>query len=224
MLLLLMLIWSPKLFAQTTSDRVRTAGFVVSEDVHNNDFLWSFDIFQHTFFPEADEYIRCVIITPDGEPFTTFEGIRLIPDYSFDNAPPIDILVIPGTKTSMEEDLHNTELINWIKKAEAQASYVVALGKGTYLLAITGVLEGRSAATYPPERKMFSNMFPQIRVRNLAVFVADGKYITGMGGNKSHEPALYLVEKLYSRRIARGIARGLALDWNLKKVPHVEIE
>lgn len=64
-------------------------------------------------------------------------------------------------------------------------------------------------------------MFPKIRVRYNTNFVADGKYITSVGGVLSYEPTLYLVEKIYSRKLAKSIARGLVVDWNLKTIPHV---
>jgi transcriptional regulator GlxA family with amidase domain len=51
--------------------------------------------------------------------------------------------------------------------------------------------------------------------------VVDGKFITSVGGALSYEPALYLVEKLYSKQNAKRIGEGLVLDWDLSKVPHV---
>jgi transcriptional regulator GlxA family with amidase domain len=53
-----------------------------------------------------------------------------------------------------------------------------------------------------------------------ASFVVDGKYITSVGGAASYEPALYLVERLYSREYAVRTAKGLVIDWDLRKVAH----
>ena len=80
--------------------RVLNAAFVCVEDVDNSELMAPYDVLQHSFYRDSTSYIRCFIVTPDGEPFTTFEGIRITPDYSFENAPPVDILVIPSTKTS----------------------------------------------------------------------------------------------------------------------------
>jgi len=62
-----------------------------------------------------------------------------------------------------------------------------------------------------------------LKVRDDVNFVAAGKYITSVGGALSYEPALYLVEKLYSKEHAKRTGVGLVLDWELSKVPHVVV-
>ncbi len=52
-------------------------------------------------------------------------------------------------------------------------------------------------------------------------FVVDGKYITSVGGHPSHEPALYLVEQIYSREVAKSIAKDFAMRWTPNEIPHV---
>ena len=100
------------------------------------------------------------------------------------------------------------------------ASYVVTLCDGAFPLAATGALNGRVATTFPGDRDRLKEMFPEIDVRYDVNFVVDGKFITSVGGALSYEPALYLVEKLYSKENAHRTGEGLVLDWDLEKVPH----
>jgi transcriptional regulator GlxA family with amidase domain len=65
---------------------------------------------------------------------------------------------------------------------------------------------------------------PNLDIRKDVLFVHDGKYITSAGGAKSFEAALYLSEHLYGKEIAKSLAGGLVIDWDLNKVPHVIIE
>ena len=67
-------------------------------------------------------------------------------------------------------------------------------------------------------------MFPDLDIRKDVLFVHDGKYITSAGGAKSFEAALYLCEYLYGKDIAKSLAGGLVIDWNLDKVKHLVIE
>ena len=46
-------------------------------------------------------------------------------------------------------------------------------------------------------------------------FVHDGNLLTSAGGAKSYDVALYLVHHLYGEKVAKGIGRGLVIDWNL---------
>lgn len=199
---------------------VLNAGFVCVDKVYNSELMAPYDIFQHTYYRDPENYIKCFIVTPDGEPFVTFEGIRITPDYSFDNVPDIDILVIPSTETSMTGDLENKRLIDWLKKRVEAASHVVTVCDGAFPLAATGALDGRSATTFPADRDKLAEMFPRVKVRYDVNFMADGKLITSVGGALSYEPALYLVEKLYSLENAKRVAKGLVLEWDRSKIPH----
>ena len=201
--------------------RVRNAGFVCVEKVYNSELMAPFDVLQHSIYRDSSNYIRCFIVTPDGKPFLTSEGIRITPDYAFAAAPRLDILLLPSTETSMSSDLENAAFMNWLKSAVQRAEYVITLCDGAFPLAATGALNGRTATTFPGDREEFAKRFPQIKVRFDVNFVVDGKYITSVGGAASYEPALYLMEALYSREHAVRTGKGLVLDWDLQKVPHV---
>jgi transcriptional regulator GlxA family with amidase domain len=220
-----LLVW-PTVGSGGTGERpqgVLNAGFLCVEKVYNSELMAPYDVLQHTVFRDPENYIRCFIVTPDGKPFVTFEGIRITPDYSFEDAPSIDILVIPSTETSMTADLENTRLIGWLERTVETASYVITVCDGAFPLAATGALDGRTATTFPADRDKLAEKFPQIDVRHDVNFVADGNLITSVGGALSYEPALYLVERLYSTESARRVAKGLVLDWDLSKVPHAII-
>ncbi|MCB0297510.1 MAG: DJ-1/PfpI family protein [Calditrichae bacterium] len=199
------------------------AGFVCLDKVYNSELMAPYDILQHTVYRDPKNYVNCFIVTPDGEPFTSSEGITIIPHYSFDNAPPIDILIIPSTENSMEIDLKNRRYMEWLGQTIPSADYVMSLCDGAFPLAAGGALNGRTATTFPGDRDAFKKMFPEIDVRYDVNFVVDGKYITAVGGALSYEPALYLVEKLYSRENAERTAQGLVIDWDLANIPHLVV-
>lgn len=201
---------------------ILTAGFLGLNGVYNNELFAPYEVLQHTYSQGSSQYIRPFIVTPDGKPFTTFEGVQIIPDYSFENAPPIDILVIPSMKTSKTEVLENKTVIHWIAETQKNATYVMTFCWGAFPLAATGALNGRYATTFPYDNNKLAAMFPSVKIRRGVSFVVDGKYITSVGGHPSHESALYLVERLYSKKMARKIAKGMVMDWKLSNVKYFE--
>jgi len=215
--------YQKNLFAQSNnnSTKILNAAFVCVDGVYNSELMAPYDVLQHTFYRDSTNYIRCFIVTPDGKPIVTFEGIRISPDYSFENAPPVDILIIPSTETSMTADLENTNYMNWLQKIAESASHVITVCDGAFPLAATGALKGRVVTTFPADRSRLAEMFPEVTVKYDVNFVVDGKYITSVGGALSYEPAFYLVEKLYSTKTAKRIAKGLVWDWELTRVPHL---
>lgn len=205
---------------QAPATGVINAAFVCVEGVYNSELMAPYDVLQHTVFRDPDNYVRCFIVTPDGEPFETFEGITITPHFSFDDAPSADILVIPSTGTSMSDDLHNEALIDWIDRAAGKADWVITVCDGAFPLAATGALDYRQATTFPSDRGKLAEMFNKIEVRDDVRLVVDGKFITSVGGGMSYEPAFYLVERLYGREHAERTARGLVWPWSLSSVPH----
>ncbi len=200
---------------------ILTAGFVGLETVYNSELMAPYDILQHSVFRDSLNYVETFVVSPQGQPFTTFEGLTITPHYSFDDAPPIDILVIPSTGGSMSADLENEAFMTWLKQAVERAQYVITVCDGAFPLAATGALDGRQATTFPADRDRLAEMFPNVEVLYDANFVVDGKFVTSVGGALSYEPALYLVETLYGPEHARRTAEGLVLDWDVARIPHL---
>jgi transcriptional regulator GlxA family with amidase domain len=200
--------------------QVRTAAFVITEGVFNSELMAPYDIFHHSIFRDSTDYIEPFIVTRDGGPVTTFEGIRVAAHYSYDSAPNVDILVIPSTEGSMDRDLVDEAYLGFLRRAIAQADWVVTLCDGAFPLAQTGALDSRHATTFPADRRALAERFSAVTVHDDARFVVDGKFITSVGGGMSYEPALYLTERLYSPEFARETAEGLVWAWDLAAVPH----
>lgn len=197
--------------------RELTAAFLVVDGVYNSELMAPYDILQHTIFhtPEHNQApgIETFVVSPDGGDVQTFEGLRVGAHHSFESAPPIDILIVPSAEHSMDTDLENEEMIGWVRRVGEQASFVVSLCDGAFVLAQAGLLDGRAATTFPGDQDRFAAAFPAIDLRRGVSFVHDGPLLTSEGGAKSYDVAMYLVDHLYGPETARGVAGGLLIDW-----------
>lgn len=211
-------------FADSEPPRVRQALFVVAEGVYNSELMAPYDVLQHTIFRDETDYMQTAIVSKDGGSIVTFEGITIEAHYSFDNAPVANVLVIPSTRGSMDADLADSAYMRWVKKAAAEAEWVITVCDGAFPLAATGALDGRVATTYPGDRERLQEMFPKVDVRHDVRMVIDGKYITSVGGGMSYEPAFWLVEKLYGAEHVEATARGLVWPWDLETLPHLIVK
>lgn len=188
------------------------AAFLVLDGVYNTELAAPFDVFHHTRF-HTQPGLEVFTVSPTGQPVTTFEGLKITPDRSFANAGPIDILVIPSTRGSMDADLQNQALIDWVRTTGGQARHVLALCDGVFVLAKAGLLQGIPVTTFPEDYDRFSQMFPNLDLRINVSFVDAGKVITSQGGTRSYEAAMHLVDRLYGRQVAEGIGKGLLVPW-----------
>ncbi|MEM1319903.1 MAG: DJ-1/PfpI family protein [Bacteroidota bacterium] len=202
------------------------AAFLIMDGVYNTELTAPFDIFQHTIFRDSIKAMNVFMVANTREPITTFEGIRLLPDYNYltDQLPPIDILIVPSAEHHLDSDLEDQALLDFVKKAAGQAQYVTSHCDGAFVLAKAGLLDGVASTTFPSDVEAYRKMFPQLEVYEEVLFVHDGKYITSAGGAKSFEAALYLAELLYGAAVARRLAKGLVIDWKLEEVPHLVVK
>ena len=203
-------------------ERELNAAFLVVEGVYNSELMAPMDVLQHTLF-HTEKGIKVFTVAERKDMITTFEGLRLMPDYGFstDTLPPVDILVVPSAKHSMDTDLENEALTEFVARTGRQAMYIMSLCDGAFVLANAGLLDNYECTTFPSDIQRFKKQFPHLKVHENVSFVHDGKAITSAGGAKSYDPALFLVERLYGKKVADGIAKGLVIDWQLPQVAHI---
>ena len=206
-------------------EKVLNVGFVIVDGVYNTEVIAPYDIFQHTIFHNKFG-MKVFTVAPTLSPITTFEGLRLIPDYSFDSdsLPKIDVLVVASAEHSMDTDLENDELISFIKTKGTSAQYVMSLCDGAFVLAKAGLCDDHESTTFPGDIERYKQTYPHLTVHEDLSFVHDGNLITSAGGAKSFDAALYLAELLYGKKAADGLAGGLVIDWNLSNVKHVIVK
>ncbi len=195
--------------------------FVVVNGVYNSELVAPMDIFHHTVF-HTEPAMKVFTVAPDTSVVTSFEGLRILPDYAFNSVdlPSIDILVVPSAEQSMGSDLENEELISFVKDKGNSARYVMSLCDGAFVLAKAGLAEGRKTTTFPSDIQAYKEMYPDLDIVSNVSFVHDGKLVTSAGGAKSYDPALYLCEVLYGREVAIGLGRGLVIDWDLAGIDY----
>ena len=199
-------------------------GLVIVDGVYNTELTAPMDIFQHTIF-HTQPGMAVFTVAPTEEPIVSFEGLVITPDYDFDSAPEIDVLVVPSGENSMGSDLDDDALIHFVRDRGSEADWVVSLCDGAFVVAQAGLLDGLAATTFPSDVPPFREKFgDRIDVRDGVSFVHHGKAITSVGGAPSFDAALYLCEVLYGAETTRGIARGLVIDWDLSQIEHVVVE
>ncbi len=214
-----------KVFPDLKPNRYNVA-FLIMDGTYNTELTAPFDIFQHTIFRKGIKAMNVFTVADTDEPVTTFEGMRIIPDFNYkkDSLPKIDILVVPSAEHHLDTDLDNKVMIEFVQKVDKEAQFVTSHCDGAFVLAKAGVLKDKVSTTFPSDIDKMRTMFPELDIRKKVLFVHDEKYITSAGGAKSFEAALYLCEYLYGEEVAQSIAGGLVIDWDKSKVPHLIVK
>lgn len=143
-------------------------------------------------------------------PIQTSSGIGLESKPLSSARGPIDTLLVAGG-TGVVAAAQDSILIEWIAGAAERSRRVTSVCTGAFLLARTGLLEGRSATTHWASCELLAESYPGVRVEPDRIFVRDGELWTSAGVSAGMDLALALVEEDLGHAIAVETARWLVL-------------
>ncbi|MEQ8409215.1 MAG: helix-turn-helix domain-containing protein [Gammaproteobacteria bacterium] len=139
------------------------------------------------------------------------------PDKLISEVSHTDLIIIPAISGDVSEAIElNTAFLPWIKEQYKQGAEVASLCIGAFLLAATGLVDGRHCSTHWLYASQFRTMFPQVELTDGRI-VTDQQGIYSSGGANSHwNLLLYLVEKYTSREMAITASKFFVLDMDLQ--------
>jgi transcriptional regulator GlxA family with amidase domain len=190
----------------------RTTGILIFEDVEELDFAGPWEVFAmaaKSLGERADEEHVVTIAEKEG-PVRSAHGLRVLPDFDFENAPDLDVLLVPGGQGTRRE-VSNPVLIDWIRKASARCTWVTSVCTGALLLHEAGVARGKRVTTH-------WGFIPTLRERGDVTvldnvrYVRDGNLVTAAGVSAGIDMALWLVGQIHGREHARTVQRLMEYD------------
>jgi transcriptional regulator GlxA family with amidase domain len=122
----------------------------------------------------------------------------------------VDTLLIAGGP-GVEAAAADPALVDWVRQRAARARRVASVCTGAFLLAASGALDGRRAATHWSVCKEFAQRYPAVRVEPDPIFVRDGSVWTSAGVTAGIDLALALIEQDLGRTVALAVARYLVV-------------
>ena len=185
--------------------------FLISEGAQVIDFTGPWEVFQDVIVPGRTEHpFRLYTVSESTSPIHTSGGMKIIPDYTFENAPAPKVIVIPAQSRPSEA------MLEWIRKSTKSTDVTMSVCTGAFVLARTGLLSGKAATTYHGAFVSFSNQFPDIQLKRGARFVEDGNLATAGGLSSGIDLALRVVERYFGRHVAQQTAYDMeyqGLGW-----------
>jgi transcriptional regulator GlxA family with amidase domain len=137
--------------------------------------------------------------------------LTIKPQYTLANCPRPDIIVLPGGNTRIP--LGDDRVIAWIQKASPDASVVLSVCTGAFLLAKAGLLDGKEATTHWGSIEALKKAAPKTKVHANRRVVDNGKVVTCAGVSAGIDGALHVVERTLGKRAAQNTARYMEYRW-----------
>lgn len=125
----------------------------------------------------------------------------------------VDLIIIPAIGNDYENVIHaNADLINWVKEKYKEGAELASICTGAFLLAATGILNGRSCSTHWNAADVFRQMFPAINLQPDKLIIAEPGIYTNGGAYSFLHFLLFLVEKYFDRDTAIHCSKVFQVD------------
>jgi transcriptional regulator GlxA family with amidase domain len=153
---------------------------------------------------------KLVVVAPGGMAVRATAGVEMATKPLPKEKSPIDTLIIAGGQGVMAAATDN-QLVAWVAGRAQSTRRLASVCTGAFLLAATGLLNGRRAVTHWDYCKGLANSYPEILVESDPIFVRDGANWTSAGVTAGIDLALALVEEDLGREVALAVARNLVV-------------
>ncbi|NUM52494.1 MAG: DJ-1/PfpI family protein [Candidatus Hydrogenedentes bacterium] len=146
---------------------------------------------------------KVVTIAQHDRPITCAKGLRVLADHTFENAPKLDVVLVPGGQGTRTE-VNNPALIEWLQRVGAECKWVTSVCTGALILHGAGFAKGKRVTTY-------WGFVDQLRARGDVTvlenmrYVQDGNLVTAAGVSAGIDMALWLLGQIHGPEFARRV-------------------
>lgn len=189
-----------------SQENVPTVGILLFEGAEELDWAGPWEVFSQA---SVGGDLRAITIGTSS-PVTSAKGLVVTPHHTLDDAPKLDLLVVPGG-TATRTLRHDQNLVTWILEHGQQARMVASVCTGAMLLEAAGFLDGKRATTHWASLDEIGQS-SQVEVVRGERYIIDGAVATAAGVSAGIDLALRLVEYLVDEDTARTTALFMEYD------------
>lgn len=185
-----------------------TVGFLIFPDFQLLDAAGPITVFEAAGRDMEPPAYRLRVIAREAGPVTSSSGVALTAEGFCDD--PLDTLIVAGGWGTRGASAC-PETLDYVRDAARRARRVASVCSGAFVLAATGLLDGRQATTHWARAAEFARSYPQIRVEPDRIFIRDGAIWTSAGITAGIDLALALVADDLGEAAAKRAAQQLVV-------------
>jgi transcriptional regulator GlxA family with amidase domain len=190
---------------------VRTIGLLLFDDVEELDVIGPWEVLSFWCDRHPEDGWAVTTLSRNGGTVRCGKGLRVIADHSYEDAPPLEVLLYPGgigTRAQLKDD----EQLDWVREQRKKVPIMTSVCTGSLVYAKAGLLTGRPATTHWRALDILTQLDSTIDVRPNDRFVDDGDIVTSAGVSAGIDMALHLVARFAGKERAREIRKDIQYD------------
>jgi len=154
-----------------------------------------------------------VMIAEEAGPVMSTQGVATVAEYSFADAPELDIVMVPGGVGTLVQ-LENKSFIDYLVKVNENTEFTISVCTGSALLAKAGLLRGHRATANKRAFSLSSDQDKEVDWVVEARWVESGKFFTSSGVSAGTDMALGLISSIYGKHAADSLASSVEYEWH----------
>lgn len=191
-------------------------GILLFNEVEVMDFAGPYEVFSITEKEDGSgKAFEVHTISRTKQLISARNGLKIQPDFDFHDAPQFDILIIPGGYGAEEIEIHNQETIDWLTHRFPHVKIMASVCTGAFLLAESGLLDGKQATTHWMDIVKLEKQYPQVRVIRDVKFVDAFPIVTSGGISAGINMSFYIIKKILGLKVAQITAKRMEYDIDL---------
>jgi len=164
-----------------------------------------------------EKRVQLEIVATDKKTFSSSSGFELDIKESYDVIEQTDYLIVAPIGP-VDEDALNFDcgVLLWLSTQYEQGAQLISLCTGAFLLAASGLLNGKAATTHWQYELMFKRCFPAVSLQSNQVICQQGRLLTSGGANAYQDIMLHIIGCHFGEKMKRHCAKLLMLDFSRK--------
>lgn len=175
-------------------------------------FVYAGTLWNAIFHEPMTPFFEVEVVSLDGGPVRCVGGLEINAHRSMDSVQETDLLIIPSVLDIDQTMASEAEAVPWIKKLYERGAHVAAICTGAFVLAETGLLDGKIATTHWGNTEEFRRRYPKVSLKPELLITDSGDIFTAGGSNACFDIGLYLVRKYCGLDVARKLAKTFLHD------------
>jgi transcriptional regulator GlxA family with amidase domain len=184
----------------------RTVAVLLFDEVEVLDFAGPFEVFGVADGLHEGRLWRTVTVAENAGTVRTINGLKIVPEFTLENCPAPQVLVIPGG-SGTRPLLQKPGLLEWIRFKARTAECVFSVCTGALVLGQAGLLDGLTVTTHHRALDLLREVAPKATVDPAVRFCDNGKILTSAGISAGIDAAFHLVARLAGNEVADTTAR-----------------
>jgi AraC family transcriptional activator FtrA len=187
----------------------RDVAVLVHDGLHIFEFGIAVEIFGLPRPEVGPDWYRFRVASLDSGPLRTNGGVSVNADCGVAQLSSAGTIIVPGWRGV--DEMPPPRIINALRKAHARGARLVSICSGVFVLAATGLLNGKRATTHWRYVDVLRSHYPKIRVEPDVLYVDEGSILTSAGSAAGIDLCLHIVREDFGAEVANQVARRLVV-------------